>query len=214
MERLVEPEILDRLAPDDPEAIGSRRDLRRINALMGNFRWMKRAILNLPADRRRKIVEVGAGDGGFLHHMKDKFTSVQAVDLAPRPEGLSQKIEWRQGDVFSELTSHTTSSEGVLAANLFLHHFQDDQLEELGALAQRFDVLCFSEPWRSQVAMAEGYTLWPFVNRVTRHDMIVSIRAGFVRGELPALLGMGCGWDVREEVSFLGACRLLALKKT
>jgi hypothetical protein len=40
MLRQVLPEILDHLPADDPEAIGSRRDLRRINFLMGNKRWI------------------------------------------------------------------------------------------------------------------------------------------------------------------------------
>ena len=33
--RVLEPETLDHLAPDDPVAQRSRRDLRRVNAFMG-----------------------------------------------------------------------------------------------------------------------------------------------------------------------------------
>ena len=36
MPRQLEPEILDSLRPEDPEAHGNRRDLRIINGLMGN----------------------------------------------------------------------------------------------------------------------------------------------------------------------------------
>jgi hypothetical protein len=32
--------------------------------------------------------------------------------------------------------------------------------------------------------------MWPWINRVTRHDMHVSISAGFVSGEISALLGL------------------------
>ena len=35
MRRYIQPEILDELAVDDPRAIQSRRDLRKINAFMG-----------------------------------------------------------------------------------------------------------------------------------------------------------------------------------
>ena len=36
MKRLVQPELLDSLPPDDPRARGSRRDLRRVNWWMGH----------------------------------------------------------------------------------------------------------------------------------------------------------------------------------
>ena len=38
--REVEPEILDGLPAGHPDAIRSRRDLRLVNALMGNQRWI------------------------------------------------------------------------------------------------------------------------------------------------------------------------------
>jgi hypothetical protein len=40
VERVVKPEILDDLPMDDPSARASRADLRRINFLMGNERWI------------------------------------------------------------------------------------------------------------------------------------------------------------------------------
>jgi 2-polyprenyl-3-methyl-5-hydroxy-6-metoxy-1,4-benzoquinol methylase len=205
MRRRVEPEILDGLPADDPEAVRSRRDLRRINVLMGNLAWMQRAMRMLPEGCAGRLVEIGAGEGELLERVRNDFESVRGVDLAPRPAGLSAEIGWIQGDVFEYL------GEGdVLAANLFLHHFEDERLRELGERMQEFKALCFSEPRRSRRAILEGYALVPFVNRVTRHDMMVSVRAGFVRGELRELLGLGAGWEVREEVSLLGACRLLA----
>ena len=45
--RLLVPEILDGLPPEDPEARRSRRDLRRINFLMGNERWIARQVREL-----------------------------------------------------------------------------------------------------------------------------------------------------------------------
>src|SRR5690606_611777 len=42
--RVVLPEILDSLPPDDPRAIRSRGDLRRINRLMGSLGWLLRAL--------------------------------------------------------------------------------------------------------------------------------------------------------------------------
>lgn len=61
--RTVKPEILDHLPADDPEARRSRRDLRRINFLMGNERRVCRAIRKHPQAAAKGIVEFGAGDG-------------------------------------------------------------------------------------------------------------------------------------------------------
>ncbi len=212
MQRTVVDEILDGLPPDDPDAIGSRRDLRRINFIMGNFRWMRRKLRNLAENQKKHLVELGAGDGGFLGEACLELERSTGLDLAPRPDGLPEKVAWETGNAFEKL-DELSGPGSVLAANLFLHHFEDSELRELGVKMRRFPVLCFSEPWRSRLALAEGYLLCPFVNRVTRHDMVVSIRAGFKRGEMPVLLGLGDDWEIREEVSLLGACRLLAWRR-
>ena len=102
---------------------------------------------------------------------------------------------------------------GVVVANLFLHHHKDTELATLGRMLNQCEVICVSEPWRSGLARVEGALLGPLVNEVTRHDMRVSIRAGFRRGELPALLGLGHGWEVREQCTPLGACRMLAWRE-
>ena len=55
MKRIIEPELLDTLPPDDPRAVRSRRDLRRVNAWMRNHAIMIRALqagLNDPAPKQ------------------------------------------------------------------------------------------------------------------------------------------------------------------
>ena len=64
MKRVVEPEILDGLAADDPAAVASRRDLRLINRIMGNTRWLRRAFM-LKVRPQDLVVELGAGDGSL-----------------------------------------------------------------------------------------------------------------------------------------------------
>ncbi len=215
--RVVVPELLDELPAEDPEARRSRRDLRVINLLMGNFRWVRRAVARQRAGR---LVELGAGDGALLASLSaaGEGCELTGIDLQPRPAGLARAITWHRGDVFAALAEQpggrTANAGTTIVANLFLHQFEDDRLRELGGLLRSCDVLCFSEPLRSRLALAEGRCLFPFVNRVTRHDMIVSIRAGFRRGELPALLGLrDADWDVREQETLLGACRLLACRR-
>lgn len=210
MERDVQPELLDDMPGDDPRARRSRRDLVMINRLMGNYRWARQAVKWAREDRDLPVWELGAGDGRLLEMLVVDGADATGVDWQPRPEGLDARVGWRERDVFEVLEDGVG---GTVVANLFLHHFTDEQLAVLGRLLAKCEVICTSEPWRSRLALMEGRLLYPFVNGVTRHDMMVSIRAGFRRGELPEALGLGKEWQVREECTTLGACRMLAWKK-
>lgn len=207
--RIVEPEILDHLPQDDPAARRSRLDLRHINFLMGNERWILRALERFPGAVSSMVCEIGAGDGRLAAKIHRRFpcSRVSACDLAPLPAGLDAAIDWRSGDVFQQ----APPPGGVLVANLFLHHFEGDDLKHLGRLCAGFDMLIFNEPNRSRMAALLGTLLNPFFNHVTRHDMQVSIRAGFRRGEMAALLGLDAShWKIRETSTWRGARRVIA----
>ncbi len=67
MIRTLQPELLDALPADDASAIGSRRDLRRLNKLMGHARLIARALENIfPNEPPSTILEIGAGEGQLL----------------------------------------------------------------------------------------------------------------------------------------------------
>jgi hypothetical protein len=134
---------------------------------------------------------------------------VTGIDLAPRPADLPASAGWQQQDVLSHLTFQGTA----VVATLFLHHFNTESLRQLGERLSEAQLLIFSEPSRSRFSLAGGFTLFPFVNHVTRHDMMISIRAGFRSGELRDLLGLSDRWKVHESTSLLGACRLTAQKQ-
>jgi hypothetical protein len=51
--RVISREILDHLPSDDPSAVRGRLDLRTINSLMGNVRWIRKVLW------RRQSDEVG-----------------------------------------------------------------------------------------------------------------------------------------------------------
>ncbi len=201
MKRVVEAELLDVLAADDPRARRSRRDLRLINALMGNERWILRQNLD------GGLVELGAGEGGLTRKLAGKGT-VTGLDLQKRPKGLD--LPWAAGDLFETLPSVTGDT---VVANLILHHFEDEDLARLGQLLRGRRRLVVVEPWRSRLSLVEGGLLWPLINGVTRHDMMTSIRAGFRKGELPRLLRLGDDWQWREELSLLGGIRVLAWRR-
>jgi len=208
MERVRVPEILDELSAEDPRAVAARRDLRRINALMGNERWILRRVREAP-EARAGIVELGSGGGELLARLA-RFGPATGIDLAPRPALLDEGIGWFRGDVFERLDAETG---GVLVANLFLHHFSVEELRRLGALASGFRRLVVVEPWRARRALVLGRGMTPFVHPVTRHDMIASIRAGFVPGELGEALGLGPGWRISERCSWRGGLRVLASRE-
>jgi hypothetical protein len=209
----VRPEILDRLPADHPDAARSRRDLRRINFLMGNERWILRQAARFPDAARRGVVELGAGDGRLVRTLARRFPDapVRAYDLSPRPAGLAPHVEWTQGDLFE---CAPPDHGGILIANLFLHHFEGDGLKRLGDWCAAFDVLLFREPDRRASAHLLGRLLHPFVNHVTRHDMHVSIDAGFGPGELPQALGLDAeSWHIDESHAPFGARQWLMTRR-
>lgn len=201
MKRQVVPEILDSLPGGDPEALRSRRDLQLINFLMGNERWI------MKQTQDGGMIELGAGEGQLTRKLATKG-QVVGLDFQDRPDGLD--VDWKSGDLFESLPA--VQGETVVA-NLILHHFEDEQLALLGKLIRKRRSLIAVEPWRSRISLAEGFALWPVINSVTKHDMMVSIRAGFRKGELPKLLDLGDEWEWKEEVSLLGGLRVLAWRK-
>lgn len=204
--RVVEPEWLDNLPPDDPAARRSRWDLRLINGLMGNFRWAKRVIAAHEGHVASGIVEIGAGEGAFCRNLRRSRPSalITGIDLLPSPPDL--KVRWLSGDLFEILPQ---LHGGILVGTMILHHFADEKLRALRPAMDGFRVLCFNEPWRAWPPLCLSGGMFPFVGKVTRHDMPASIRAGFRPGELAALLALE-KWRVRESIDWRGAIRVEA----
>jgi len=211
MDRVVTPELLDSLPADDPSAMRSRRDLVRINVMMGNLRWLRRAVASEGLSAGAHVVEVGAGDGAFANALARDGYRVTAVDLSPAPAKLERGVTWICGDIFEELPR---LSGEVLVANLFWHHFTEKELTGLATTIGSFRRVLASEPLRARFPQVLGALLTPFVNNVTRHDMFISIRAGFRRGELPGHWQLGLEkWQVEESTGFLGAYRFIAHRR-
>lgn len=206
--RRLEPEWLDSLEADDPRARRARRDLRVINALMGNEGWILRQVAERSGSAKRGIFEIGSGDGHLLGKLS-RLGPATGCDLAPRPSGLPAEIVWRQGDLFD---GEETLSGGILVANLILHHFDAAALRKIEVIASGFESVIFVEPHRSRGGLALASLLLPFMSEVTRHDMPVSIHAGFAKGELAETLGLSPGWSVTESSHWRGSIRLVATR--
>jgi hypothetical protein len=251
MNRIVEPELLDELPPEDPRAARSRRDLKRINAWMGNAKIMASALQKLfPQNPPRQIVEIGAGDGRFLLNVLPKTDtfgvppsggpmqlsekppegrtpnrlsrSALLIDrqnlLADRTRAEFEKFDWNvravSADVFEFFRNYSEKADAIIA-NLFLHHFSNEQLLDLlRAVSRSSKIFIAVEPRRAGLPLFFSRLLWLIgCNSVTRHDAVVSVRAGFADRELSALWPDQQYWNVSERAAGLFSHVFVAQRK-
>ena len=209
--RYIQPEMLDELSADDPRAIQSRRDLRKVNTFMGHPGAVTRA-LRAGGAPPRVIVELGTGDGTFLLRIARRLRAQNGlrallVDRRPAVSAATREgfkaagwdVEICESDVFEWLCRPNAETADLTVANLFLHHFREGELAHLLHLAaQQTTRFVACEPRRSRTALA-GASLLRLIgcNDVTVHDADVSVRAGFRDRELSALWPPA-GWRVTE----------------
>lgn len=220
MPRCVEPEWLDELPPEDPCAIRSRRDLQRVNRWMQQMSIMQRALTGCCGQRApRALLELGAGDGTFMLRLARRFAphwkNVKVILLdrqnivsSETREGfkdLGWEVETITADAFDFLEQAKYQAVDVITANLFLHHFQYERLTQLLLQAARIaNLFVACEPRRSALALAGSRLLWAIgCNAVSRHDAVVSVRAGFAGQELSTLWPEQTNWRLREQAAGL-----------
>jgi hypothetical protein len=183
--RSLEPEWLDHLAHDDPRAVRSRNDLRRINALMGNARFIARHLSG------RRIADLGGGDGALMRAVARRLgrDDLEVINV-DRVHGL---------EVLEFLRQPGPALDAIVA-NLFLHHLEPESLRRLFALsAARAPLFIACEPRRSRLALSASYLVGLIgCNDVTRHDSVVSVRAGFRGKELSEAWPAGPHWELLE----------------
>lgn len=214
-QRVLQPELLDSLAPQHPDALHSRRDLRILNRIMGNHRWLNRTIAPLLRAGERAL-ELGAGTGELGPRMATRGVAVDGLDLCPRPAEFPAGHAWHVGDL---RTFGGYDRYSLVFGNLIFHHFNDTDLAALGQSLTRYRdlrVIVACEPMRRQSSQTLFATLGPLfgANRVTLHDAHVSIAAGFVGDELPRALGLApAEWDYRCQTTLIGAYRMVAIRR-
>ncbi|MGB2402218.1 MAG: class I SAM-dependent methyltransferase [Akkermansiaceae bacterium] len=204
---MVAPEILDELDAEDLRAVRSRRDLRLVNWFMRGESWILDELHQIEGLQR--VVELGAGDGSLATAILNQLphVDVTCVDLIDRPSDLDPRVTWWQGDV---LHYESYGQNTVVVANLFLHHLETAELKQLADKICEVRMVLAAEPYRSLISMLMSRCLYPFVNDVTRHDMPVSIRAGFRRGELDH--SFGDRWKWSEHRGLFGGIRIMGTK--
>jgi SAM-dependent methyltransferase len=194
----------------------SRRDLRRVNAIMLQA-WIMARLLkaNCSGGQPSRIVELGGGDGTFMLRVAQKlgWRDVDLV-LVDRQDivadetraGFAEagwRVNMRRGDVFDFLDGEHDAAD-LVAANLFLHHFSDASLARLlRAAAALAPLFAACEPRRSLPALTGSKLLFAIgCNDVSRHDAVASVRAGFSGSELSRLWPECKGWRLHEAGSW------------
>ena len=212
MNRIVEPELLDSLSPADLRAVGSRRDLRRINWWMRNHAILANALEANLSPNSKNFIELGAGDGHLLLALAKKMSrhrpvvNVTLLDLQKNVSeetlALFASLGWPAKEVVEDVFDWTPSGDAsaIVIANLFLHHFVDERLAKLlRNISRNAKLFVAVEPRRFGWPSAVGPLLRAIgCNDITRHDAVVSIRAGFSCEELSALWPDKTNWQLTE----------------
>ena len=225
--RIVAAETLDGLAEDDPAAMRSRRDLQRVHRVMGTRSILLGSLREWSLPRAQsdvlRVLELGAGDGTLMLRVARSLAPAwPRVELTlldrqalVRPQTLRQYagLGWTARALRMDVLDWAAEPDpppgprdsgprwDVIVANLFLHHFQGAQLNDLlRAVAARCTHFLACEPRRARVALIGSHLIGALgANAVTREDAVLSVHAGFQRRELGALWpGRDEAWTLRE----------------
>jgi hypothetical protein len=123
-------------------------------------------------------------------------SQISSLQPSPRSDGE------RELDTVSGCDLNWPQMEGeVVIANLFLHHFEDTRLSELlRKIAEHAQLFIALEPRRARWPLFCSRLLWAIgCNDVTRHDAVVSVRAGFSGRELSSLWPDKNNWQLTEQ---------------
>jgi ubiquinone/menaquinone biosynthesis C-methylase UbiE len=186
--RATDPESLDMGVPE-AEAIKSLRDLRRVNRWLGGRRSLLAAIHPFLAEGGR-ILDVGCGSADLPAEVVARGSGrvvavgvdVKLLHLRQAPATVLRTV----ADV--RALPFAPRSFDVVAASLFLHHFDGPEvavvLAALFRLARR--ALIVNDLHRAVVPWLFARSVFPFVfeSRVSVEDGLLSIRRAFRPQEL------------------------------
>src|SRR5262245_61355617 len=213
MPRVVTVEMLDGLAVEDPDAVRTRSDLRRIHRLMGTRSILLRGLADLRTASQGsplRLLELGAGDGTLMlgvaqvmarSGVRAELTLLDRLDcVGPSTRERYAQLGWKAVVRVTDVADWVRNWESIgareaaarwdaIIVNLFLHHFTPEQLAPmLVAIAARTSRFFACEPRRGWLALAGSHLVGGVgANAVTRTDSVLSVRAGFTDHELSAL---------------------------
>jgi ubiquinone/menaquinone biosynthesis C-methylase UbiE len=200
--RLIQPEILDHLPPD--QARLNLADLTRINSRFGGHSVLRKSLRKVVnGSRPFTLLDIGSASGDAARVIGEVYpgSTVTSLDCnavnienAPDPKVLA--------DAF-QLPFQEESFDYVFCS-LFLHHFTDEQVVFLLTSFYRIarKALLVSDLERHLIPYlflpaSRPFFRWHFA---AVHDGIISVRAAFRREELLDLFRRACIGDAQVEV--------------
>ncbi|MGI8644179.1 MAG: methyltransferase domain-containing protein [Thermomicrobiales bacterium] len=200
-------ELLDETGHDRVELASNLSDIRRVNQLAGGTRATLRALpallAKVPAERPAVILDLATGSGDIPRAIlgwaakRDRQVQIIASDLSL--------------DILDEARRHLTDDDHVSFATydaravplpdqsvdvalcaLALHHFtREDAVTVLREIARVSRVgFILNDITRSRQGLVSAWVASRLAtgNRLTRHDMPLSVRRAFTPGELRQML--------------------------
>lgn len=201
------PELLDERGHDRAELAENLRDIRRVNRLAGGTRVVLRhlpvLLAAVPPDREAVVLDLATGSGDIPRAVvrwgrrRGRPLRVVASDLseeilaAARREGDGYpEIAWRRWDALA--VPLPDGAVDVVLCSLALHHFAPESavrlLGEMARLGRAGFIL--NDIRRSAPGWAAAWVSSRLAtrNRLTRHDMPLSVLRAYTPEELADLL--------------------------
>jgi len=216
------PELLDEAGHDPAELAGNLADIRRVNRLAGGTRATLRELPALlaavPADREATILDLATGSGDIplavvrwarrrgravrviASDLSDEILADAARELADFPEASLARYDARAVPL-------PDGGVDVVLCSLALHHFPPEEaiavLREMDRLAHVGFVL--NDIRRSAAGYAAAWAASRLAtrNRLTRHDMPLSVLRAYTPDELRGLLRRAGVADARVRTRLL-----------
>jgi SAM-dependent methyltransferase len=187
--RLIEPELLDHLPPEEAQA--NLRDLVRLNERFGGHSTIRRTLAKaVNGDPNFTVLDVGAASGDTARLINRLYPGARVTSLDLNAVNLSAAPPAKLiADAF-ELPFAAGTFDYIISS-LFLHHFSDDQVVQLlkgfYRVARHALLICDLErhilPYWFLPA-SQAFLGW---DRVTVGDGMKSVRAAFHACELKRL---------------------------
>lgn len=201
-------ELMDDLDMGGPVMDQTLRQLSKVNRWLGGLqptvKGIEALIANRPKlDRPISIADIGCGGGDTLRTLaqwgrnQQQSFSFTGIDANPHVVAYARQVSQDWPEIQYEVLNcldptFAQRRYDIISCNLFLHHFSESELATLlptlGKMAELG--LVVNDLHRHRLAWLGFAALTRLLGAsyMIRHDGLVSIRRGFVRKELKALL--------------------------
>lgn len=174
---------------------------RRLGGNKATIKGVHTLLKDMPKDAVCTIVDLGCGSGDMLRAVADygrknkfnfRLTGIDAneytVDYARKLSTNYPEICYKKGDVFDD--SLSGSAYDIILATLFLHHFTNEEIENLlKPLVKNIRIgFVINDLHRSRTAYYLFKLISLFIsNPMVKKDGAISVLRGFKKNELIAI---------------------------